>query len=599
MGGFNTSVAPPSPVALDIRPPQSQSPMEIAAQMQQLQAGRQQMQTGQMQQQALQMENQQRQLDLQDQQYMRKAWMDANGDLDQTLQNFQKLGGSPKAAFALNQQVTQMKAANEKLTSDQLANKNLKNDQLESILQPVLSESDPQKQAALWGSAVSSAVKQGLMTAEEAQQHPYPGADGVVSYAKGLETEKWLTAQAAKQRAQAAQDQAATTATKEKREAGQQQFQNAVSQLAANPPKTPQEYRQRLGALPTEVAMRFLDAVPVGAYDPAKSVDTLRQLGMTGEQQTQAAQAKTNAAQIAAHNKVEEGQGAQRIGLERQANSIRAAEADPYGQLGINPNPIRGTNAHGEEFLKTLPPTLAMKVKAVTEGRQPMPNARGGQLRGEGKALSDAVYQYDPEFSTQRAQIRNAFTTGKAADNIGALNTATVHLDQLGEIAKALANGSFRPGNSVWNSAVTMFGGAAPTNFAGLKSAVAGEMANALKGNATDPEIANISKAIDSANSPEQLAGVITTHLHTLGAKLNTYQQRYAQQIPNDKTWSPVLPAARAVYEKHGINPTEGGGNTGGGAKAYSHTATGANGHKIGSNDGKTWFDVQTGKQIQ
>lgn len=33
--------------------------------------------------------------------------------------------------------------------------------------------------------------------------------------------------------------------------------------------------------------------------------------------------------------------------------------------------------------------------------------------------------------------------------------------------------------------------------------------------------------------------------------------------------------------------------------KAYAQTATGPNGHKIGSNDGESWFDVKTGKAVQ
>ena len=45
-----------------------------------------------------------------------------------------------------------------------------------------------------------------------------------------------------------------------------------------------------------------------------------------------------------------------------------------------------------------------------------------------------------------------------------------------------------------------------------------------------------------------------------------------------------------------------GGAASGAGSapKAYAQTATGPGNHKIGSNDnGKTWFDVQTGKQVQ
>jgi hypothetical protein len=71
-----------------------------------------------------------------------------------------------------------------------------------------------------------------------------------------------------------------------------------------------------------------------------------------------------------------------------------------------------------------------------------------------------------------------------------------------------------------------MFGGSAPTNFEGLHSAVSGEMAAALKGNATDSEIHNMASSIESKNSPKQLADYIETQLHVLGAKLNTYNER-------------------------------------------------------------------------
>ena len=260
------------------------------------------------------------------------------------------------------------------------------------------------------------------------------------------------------------------------------------------------------------------------------------------------------------HNRVEEQQGAQRVAIENAGLGIRRVEADPFGMYGINPNPVGGgapAQLHGDAFLQTLPAALQGTVKAIAEGRQD-PISGFALTKGPGAQIMAAVQQYDPQWSAQRAQIRRAFTTGKAADNIGSLNTATVHLDQLAEAAKAMSNGTFVPGNEIWNKVQTMFGGNAPTNFAALQAAVNGEMANALKGNATDPEIANIAKTTQQAGSPAQLAGAIETHLHTLGAKLNTYQERYQQQIPGDTTWSPVMPSAAAVYQKHGMNPTAG-----------------------------------------
>ena len=92
-------------------------------------------------------------------------------------------------------------------------------------------------------------------------------------------------------------------------------------------------------------------------------------------------------------------------------------------------------------------------------------------------------------------------------------------------------------------------------------------MANALKGNATDPEIASIKATIENSGSPQALAGAVNTYLPVLATKLGTYQQRYQQQIPADTNWSPVLPGAQAVFAKHGVSapggqsPNPSGGN--------------------------------------
>ncbi len=218
------------------------------------------------------------------------------------------------------------------------------------------------------------------------------------------------------------------------------------------------------------------------------------------------------------------------------------------------PGAASTTGKSGDEFLSTLPAGIANQVQAIAEGRATLPS--GSSRSQAAQQLRQAVFQYDPSYSDQRAQVRKAFTTGSDGRNIGALNTASVHLDTLGEVAKGLANGSMQPGNQLKNALTATFGGSAPTNFEGVKDAVAGEMASALKGNATDIEIEKISKSIQSKNSPAQLADYIDNQLHILHQKLDTYQQRYQQQIPGDKTWSPILPQANAVFQKHGAAPS-------------------------------------------
>lgn len=263
-------------------------------------------------------------------------------------------------------------------------------------------------------------------------------------------------------------------------------------------------------------------------------------------------------------------QGRTETAVETAKNTLpMKVELQQSGQSVLPKDPVgpQGSGLSGEEYLALVPDSIRGRVKAIAEGRAPMPS--GYELsRGQGGAIQSAVYHYDPEWSEQRAQVRKNLIAGKGGDNIGALNTGTVHLDQLSDAANAMANGSFRPGNQLYNTIRSAFGSSAVTNFEGLKTAVAGEMATALKGNATDQEVRAISDAIQSKNSPKQLADYIDEQLHVLGAKLNTYQERYTQQIPNDKVWSPVLPSAAAVYSKHGINPTAGPAtNVSGGGK--------------------------------
>lgn len=224
---------------------------------------------------------------------------------------------------------------------------------------------------------------------------------------------------------------------------------------------------------------------------------------------------------------------------------------------GLNDNSANAKT--GQEFLDTLPFSMQSQVKAISEGRTGIPSANSRAAGAQ--QLRAAVFQYDKDFSDQRAQARkNAGFGTKEGINIGNMNTSVVHLDQLGEAAKALGNGSFTPGNAVYNSIRETFGSSAPTNFEGLKEAVAGELARGLTGNATVPEIANISQAVASKKSPEQLAKYVDEMMKVVGTKLNTKQEQYSQAVPNDSVYSVVLPSAKAVFDKHGISGKLAGG---------------------------------------
>ncbi len=86
------------------------------------------------------------------------------------------------------------------------------------------------------------------------------------------------------QAAQGGADRGTAALQTSNREASQQGFTNAISDLAARPPKDAAEYQQRVGALPYSTASRILAAVPVSSYDPQQSGPVLQNLGMTPDQ---------------------------------------------------------------------------------------------------------------------------------------------------------------------------------------------------------------------------------------------------------------------------------------------------------------------------
>lgn len=244
----------------------------------------------------------------------------------------------------------------------------------------------------------------------------------------------------------------------------------------------------------------------------------------------------------------------------------------PGGAGSITPSELTG-----DAYLQSLPPNTAGLIKAIADGRITLDSVGRNQVARQ--QLQQAVMQYDRSWSEQRAALRSAFTTGPEAVNIGNLNTGTVHAQQFLEAAKAMQNFTFRPGNAAWNAMSRLFGSAIPTNLEAIKNAWAGEMASALKGTATDPEIASIKKGIDDVNSWDQFQGVVNENLKALGAKLNTYHQRAQQQNLGD--WSPILPSAREVFRQHGMDPTRedptktGGGGGAGPVKGATRTYQG------------------------
>lgn len=209
-------------------------------------------------------------------------------------------------------------------------------------------------------------------------------------------------------------------------------------------------------------------------------------------------------------------------------------------------------------------------ARAMSEYKVPpisprsMATPAGAALMGQVLAINPA---YEASKYPERAKMRIQFSSGPQSQTLNSLNTAIEHLDQFVDVAKALGNGKFQPGNQAYNWLKATFGDSAPTNFDGIRSIMSGELASAFKkSGATDQEIASVEKSIASKNSTSQLIDYATkVAIPALGSKAATFDEQYHRTMGADDPWSAIYPKADAVLRKHGYDPsaaTMGGGSS-------------------------------------
>jgi hypothetical protein len=135
------------------------------------------------------------------------------------------------------------------------------------------------------------------------------------------------------------------------------------------------------------------------------------------------------------------------------------------------------------------------------------------------------------DFGVEQA-VRKDFTSGAAAKNITAFNTAIAHANQMQQAADALDNGDLPSLNKIGNALGYQFGSDKMTNFNVIKNALSGEISKVFKGGeATDAEIKAVQEPFSSANSSAQLKGAIQNAIHLMNSKRDFLKQQYDQGI--------------------------------------------------------------------
>jgi hypothetical protein len=272
----------------------------------------------------------------------------------------------------------------------------------------------------------------------------------------------------------------------------------------------------------------------------------------------------------------------------RYANGGQSLEAIPGGPADPNKDAgnVGASNLTGGDYLKSLDAPTANMVKALAEGRKSFPS--GSALRAPyWQNMLAHVSNYDPGFDevnyTGRSATRRDFTSGKAANNIRALNTAIGHLGHLEEQIGGTASHSFTPLNAIENTALRVTGDPGPTNFDTTVSALAGELTAVYRGaGGAEADIQRYIQQLNPNASKAQKDGAIRNIVGLLKSRLDALNDQYRQGMGTTAQQLQLLdPQAQLIVQHLGgfdaAGAPHGPGDNSQGGPAYAPPPTGPN----------------------
>lgn len=207
------------------------------------------------------------------------------------------------------------------------------------------------------------------------------------------------------------------------------------------------------------------------------------------------------------------------LNVARQELALKQMYAPPATTPGA-------ANITGEDFLKTLPFAVANQVRQIANGDQEVPSASSRNPMAQ--QIRQAVNQYDPAFNDNRRKTMIEFATGAPGRQVDAVNTAITHLELLQKAGQAMHNGSFVPGNTIYNAFVSTFGNANPSNFDNIAQRVSGEL-NKATGSKGEKEMEAIKSNLSRSGSDAEINGAVKINLQLLGGAMDSLKHDYVR----------------------------------------------------------------------
>jgi hypothetical protein len=243
--------------------------------------------------------------------------------------------------------------------------------------------------------------------------------------------------------------------------------------------------------------------------------------------------------------------------------TVNGQPINAQGQAAGSSSPLadmekaKAAGVQGEALYEYLPKQIAPMVKAMIEGRQPLPT--GAAMRNPATlALIDAAHSVDPTFDATswgaRAAGAKDFTSGKSSEMVRAANQTLAHVGSLLDSMDNLHNRSVPAWNYVANAANEATGGGQPGAFRTNAHAVAEEMSKVFKGaNLSDSEIRHWEQNLSENMSPEQQKAQIAKLSELLHGSLQALEEKRVAAIgpmAAEKAGPVIKPEGQKVLER-------------------------------------------------
>lgn len=214
-----------------------------------------------------------------------------------------------------------------------------------------------------------------------------------------------------------------------------------------------------------------------------------------------------------------------------------------------------GTGTGGAKTLNDVPSNIRPQVQAVLGYRSPMPpqgrnNPQNTAIRQWVNALDGG---YDETTFPQRNKILTEYVKSAGEGQIGAINTALGHLNELNDAAKALDQNDIPLLHSIASKVGAAFGQDAPSTYQMILHRVSPEMTSAyVKGGGGEGERGANQTDFDISKGASQIRSNIAESANLLNSKLastrNNWENTFKPSKPEDHFDARfITPDAKAI----------------------------------------------------